>query len=98
CKMSDNDVFARQLLEESKYALELAVTAVDEAKSASHVHSSLLLGFAALEAHINCIVDDFADRGELTVFDRSVLLERDIELKNGDFVLKDTLKIYRLED
>ena len=96
--MSATDEFARQVLEESKFLLELANTASEQTKVNSFAHSSLFLAFAALEAHVNCIVDDFSDRPELSVFDRSIFFEKDMELKDGIFELREKLKIYRLED
>jgi hypothetical protein len=95
--MSDTDKFARLLLEEAKRFLERASREDREAKTA-YLHASLLLSFSALEAHINCISDDFLVRPELSTLERSILAEREIELSSGEFVLKENLKIFRLED
>ncbi len=95
--MSETDEFARLLLEEAKRFLERASCEDHEAKNA-YLHASLLLSFSALEAHINCIADDFLVRPDLSTLERSILGERDIELSSGEFVLKETLKIFRLED
>ena len=88
------DEFARNLLEEAKRYLEKAI----EEKVSAHLHAALMLVFSSLEAHINSISEDFKDRPELCQHERGLLLEKDVRLENGAFVLKHSLKITRLED
>lgn len=57
-----------------------------------------MLGFAALEGHINAIADDFAHRQELSAHEVAFLLEKDIRLENGEFTVKESLKMQRLDD
>jgi hypothetical protein len=38
-----------------------------------YLHAALLLGYCALEAHVNNVAADFADRPELTVLEQSIL-------------------------
>ena len=60
--------------------------------------AALLLGYCALEAHINNVAADFAERSELTILEQSILQERSVDLNNGQFELTNTLKMFRLED
>ena len=88
------DEFARTLLEEAKRYLEKA----SEEKLSAHLHAALILAFSSLEAYINSISYDFKDRPELCLHERGLLLEKDVRLVNGEFVLTEGLKITRLED
>ena len=57
-----------------------------------------MLAFSSLEAHVNSISDDIVERPEMTVHDKSVLLEREVRFEKGEFKLSNTLKMVRLED
>jgi hypothetical protein len=94
----DVDVFALQLLEEAKRFLEKAATAGTDPERDAYVHASLLLAFAAFEAHINSIAEDFMVRSDLPIPDRSVLSEKEFQLDEGKWSLTDRLRMYRLED
>lgn len=93
------DEFATLLLEEAKRFLEKYQTATKVADRAdAYLHASLLLGYCALEAHINNVAEDFADRPEFTVHEQGLLKEREIILRGGQFHLSSSLKMSRLED
>lgn len=94
----DIDVFALQLLEEAKRFLEKAVTADADPERDAYLHASILLAFAAFEAHINSIAEDFLVRSELSIPDRSVLSEKEFLLDEGKWILTENLRMYRLED
>ena len=96
--MVSADEFATGLLEEAKRFLEKARAEGIKEGRAAYLHAALLVGFAALEAHVNCIADDFLVGEDLTTLDRSILAEKDFELKSGEFVTKESLRMYRLED
>lgn len=96
--MTEIDEFASGLLEEAKRFLEKAKNESSQDAKDSYCHASLLLGFSALEAHLNAIADELASWKDLDVLDRSILLEKEYALDNGAFVLKDKLKMYRFED
>jgi hypothetical protein len=90
--------FASDLLEEAKRFLEMADEA-SKAKSGGEnafLHASLLLGFAAFEAHVNAIA--FLARPDLNPHERGLLAEHAVELKDGEFQESSMLKIQRLED
>jgi hypothetical protein len=95
--MNDIDNFASDLLEQAKRFLEIANDCDGDGKAA-HLNAALMLGFCSLEAHVNAIADDFAGRDDLSVHDKSILFEQDVRLTHGEFVLSDSLKIFRLED
>lgn len=90
--------FAAELLEEAKKFLEKSGESKDTAGKRAFLNAALMLGFAAFEAHVNAIADDFLARGDLNLHDRGVLAEHVVELIHGEFKEKDTLKIHRLED
>jgi len=92
------DRFSEDLFEEAKRFLEKAASETTTAGRAAYLHAALNLGFCALEAHINSITSDFELREDLNVLERSILFERDFELRDGAFHLTQRLKIYRPED
>jgi hypothetical protein len=95
--VADIDDFATSLLEEAKRFLEKAQSeAAPEARNA-YLHAAMLLAFCSLEAHINAISDDFSERPEFSIHERSILLELEVRLEDGEFSLGG-LKIFRLED
>jgi len=96
--MTDADVFAAQLLEEAKRYLERTPSAQDQQSKEANLHASLLLAFASLEAHLNSIADDFLVRPDLSPLDRSILAERELVLEDGEWLVTDKLKMYRIED
>jgi hypothetical protein len=95
--LPDIDKFALSLLEESKRFLEKCEDEKDEGGTA-YLHAALLLAFCSLEAHVNSVSDDFLQSPDLSAHDQSILEERDVQLVDGEFVLKKNLKMYRLED
>jgi hypothetical protein len=98
--MAAISAFASDLLEEAKRFLEKAAEAAkakSEGKDA-FLHASLMIGFAAFEAHVNAIADDFLARGDLNPHERGLLDEHAVELNDGEFQEKTLLKIQRLED
>lgn len=96
--MSDIDDFAGQLVEEAKRFLEKGAESSDLIAKAAYLHAALMLAFSGLEAHVNAIADEFSSRAELTVHERAFLLEKDIRLSDGEFVVRNSLKMSRLED
>lgn len=95
--MSDIDDFAANLLEESKRFLEKASEATDVVARNGYLHASLMLAFCSLEAHLNAVASEFSERPEITIHEKGVLLEKDVKLESGKFVLGG-LRISRTED
>lgn len=95
--MADFDQFASSLLEESKRFLEKAVGAEEKTSQDAFLHASLLLAFSSLEAHVNAISGEFSERPEFAVHEKGLLLEREVRLQDGVFVLAG-LRMSRLED
>lgn len=95
--MSDIDEFAINLLEESKRFLEKASESADVVARNAYLHASLMLAFCSLEAHLNAIAFEFSDRPEISVHEKGILLEKDVKLDSGEFVLGG-FRISRLED
>jgi hypothetical protein len=93
------DEFAALLLEEAKRFLEkYGSERREEGPVAAYLHAALLLGYCALEAHMNNIAADFSERREFTVLEKSLLNEKDFALKDGRFQLSKKTKMYRIED
>jgi hypothetical protein len=96
--VSNIDQFASSLLDEAKRFLEKAKDAQGSNAEAPNLHAALMLAFCSLEAHVNAVADEFSSRPELSVHERGVLIERDVQLHDGVFRLTDNLRIWRLED
>jgi hypothetical protein len=96
--VSQIDEFAQNLLEESKRFLEKAKDGDDLVAINAHLHAAIMLAFSSLEAHVNSIGDDFVGRPEMTVHDKSILMEREVRLEKGEYKITSTLKMFRLED
>jgi hypothetical protein len=95
--VAEIDAFATSLLEESKRFFEKASVERDLAAKNAYLHSAQLLGFCSLEAHINAIAEDFINRPELSAHERGILLEKEVHLYGGEFVLGG-LRMCRMED
>ena len=91
------DDFASNLLEEAKRYIELATEEKGGNGEAPYLHAALMLGACGLEAHVNAVCDEMAKRTK-DPHDLAILLEREVRLKDGKYVLENKLKIFRLED
>lgn len=94
--MAQIDRFAIALFEEAKRFLEKAKSEATEEGKIAYLNATLLIGVCALEAHVNAIADEMLMREDLNVLERSILSETEYELQNGEFVLRNRLKMYRL--
>ncbi|MGF7181471.1 hypothetical protein [Tunturiibacter psychrotolerans] len=90
--------FGSDLLEEAKHFLEMARGAKDSDGRKAFLHAALMLGFAAFEAHLNAIADDFLSRADLSPHERGLLAEQAVDLVDGEYKAKNVLKIHRIED
>jgi type II secretory pathway component PulJ len=96
--VTDIDSLASTLLEESKRFLEKAQETQESVAQHAYLHASLSLGFSALEAHINAIIDEQLERTDLSLHERAFLSERKIDLRAGVFVIQDVLQMQRIDD
>ena len=96
--MAEIDLFANQLLEEAKRFFEKGREASDVVAKDANLHAALMLAFCAFEAHINSIGEEFSSGIILSVHEKEMFLERDVRLEDGEFRLKENLRITRLED
>ena len=94
--MPNIDSFSSRLFEEAKRFLEKGKEISGDGQIA-FFHAAILLGFSALEAHVNAIADEQLLRKDLGLHDQSILTEKEVRFKNGSFELGD-LKMYRLQD
>jgi len=97
--MTDIDILATTLLEESKRFLEKAEhsSLMDDARDA-YLHAALNLAFCSLEAHINSMAEDQLLRTDISLHERGILSEQKVEMVAGEFQLQKGLQMYRLED
>jgi hypothetical protein len=96
--VAEIDLFANQLLEEAKRFFEKGREAPDIVTKDANLHAALMLAFCAFEAHVNSIGVEFSSGIILSVHEKGMLLERDVRLEDGEFRLKENLKITKLED
>jgi hypothetical protein len=95
----DIDQFASSLLDEAKRFLERAVDAKGGRGEIPQLHAALMLAVCALEGHVNSVSDEMALRDNLTAHEKGILLEKEVRLSDGNFVVVDnSLRIWRLED
>ena len=95
--MADIDSFATSVFEEAKRFLEKGEGDSDSLPRNAHLHAAMMLAFCSLEAHVNSIAEEFAHRPEFAARKRAILLEKDVRLEDGEFVLRN-FKMFRLED
>lgn len=96
--MAELASFASALLEEAKRFLDKAAEVKTGDGKRAYLHAALMLGFAGFEAHVNAIADDFLSREDLNAHERGLLAEHIVDLVNGEFKEKQSLKVQRLED
>ena len=96
--MQTIDEFASQLLEEAKRFLQRAKEARGGVAESPNLHAALLLAMCSLEAHVNATADAFSNRPELSIHEKGVLSEKEVQLVDGEFKITKGLKISRLED
>lgn len=93
---TEADGFSIRLLDEAKHFLEKAEAASGDEREA-YLHASLMVGFSALESHLNGIADELSSRPTSDLLHKAILLEKDVTIDKGVWkVGRD--KYYRLED
>jgi hypothetical protein len=92
------DQFASTLLDEAKRFLERAKDNNGGSAEAPNLHAALMLAFCSLEAHVNAVADELSQRSDLSIHEKGVLLERDVQLIDGAFQMSPKLRIARMED
>ena len=94
--MPEIDGFATQLLDEARRFLEKAGENAGQAREA-YLHAAICIGFSAFEAHINSIAEETAEWSDVSLLDKSVLLEQELRLRDGEYSLGG-LKMFRLHE
>jgi len=94
--MSTFDEFSSNLLEEAKRFFEIAKESPDLIAKKAYLHASLLLSISSLEAFVNGIAIDFKNVSSLSLHEKAFLVEKQIILKTGEFLITDQLKMSRL--
>lgn len=97
--MINFDFFGEMLFEEAKYYLEIAKAESEgtEEQTAA-LHASLLLSMSALEAYVNAVAEELVSSFELDMYEKALLVEKNIEMNKGILKIGNGLKMYRLID
>ncbi|TAL62221.1 MAG: hypothetical protein EPN85_03230 [Bacteroidetes bacterium] len=96
--MNEFDIFCSNLLEESKRFLEKSKNEKNEDGKKAYQHSCLLLSICSLEAYINGISEEMTLANGFPIHFKGILLEKEIRIDKGEFILSDTLKMSRLTE
>jgi len=96
--MNDFDVFCSELLEEAKRFLEKAKMEKNEYGMIAYQHACLLLAVCSLEAYINGIAEEMCLAPKMPIHVKAFLLEKELRIENGDFIISNSLKMSRLID
>lgn len=93
----DADAFSVRLLEEAKRFLEKSTDAAGNERAA-YLHAALMVGFSALESHVNGIADELSARPQTDLLAKSILLEKSVRLNKGQWELGTRDQYFRLEE
>jgi hypothetical protein len=93
---AEADAFSIRLLDEAKRFLEKGTSALDAERDA-YLHAALIVGFSALESHVNGIADELSARSQTSLLDISLLLEKEVKIEKGQWELGRE-RFFRLED
>ncbi|MEM9833771.1 MAG: hypothetical protein AAF944_24285 [Bacteroidota bacterium] len=85
--MATFDDFSALLLEEAKRFFEKIEETQDSDARTAYMHSAVLIGISALEAYINGISQELINFPKTPIHEKSLLGEKEIELKNGEFII-----------
>lgn len=96
--MSEFEVYSSELLSSSKLFLEEAKADFSKGGKQRKLRAALTHAFFFLEAQLNYVASHFSSSSEFSVIERSLLSERDIALVNGNFILTEKTKFFKLED
>ena len=96
--MTELSGFSRNLLESAKFFLQQGKREKRGARKQACFRASLYHGLAYVEAQVNDIAEHFTANGPFTMHELGMLLEKDIALAQGRFVMRDSLKMARLTD
>lgn len=96
--MNEFDDFCATLLEESKRFLEKAKEEKNENGIEAFQHACLFLAICSLEAYINGIAEEMCMSPKMPIHLQGILLEKEVQLDKGDFILSNRLKMSRLID
>ena len=96
--MSKRDDFSRSLFESSKRELAAARISKVDSDTQAHLRHALMMGFSYLEFQIFEICRHLETADQLSVSERGVLLQREVRLRNGEFIVAPATKYWTLED
>lgn len=96
--MDQFDEYTICLLEESKRFLEKATSETDEIGKQAYLHSSLLLSICFVEAIVNGLINELTKTDIFSLYEISVLCEKELQLDHGEYKITTRLKMQRLLD
>jgi hypothetical protein len=96
--MKEFDQYSDDLLEQSKRFLEIAKRYTDQEAINAYLNAALLISISSLEASVNSLIDDFSKSENFSLLEKSFLNEKELDFKNGVFILSNRLKMSRLTE
>lgn len=96
--MMEFDEYCSNLIEEAKWFYQVGKLEDDDLKKQALLRGAVLIGISALEAYVNGIVDEVSLMNNFGIAEMSLLKEKDMSLIDGEYQLKDNLKMRRLVD
>lgn len=96
--MNEFDKFCSELLEQAKRLLEKSKDEKSNEGKQAYNNASLLMSICSLEAYINGIAEEVCMAVDYPLQLKGALLEKEIRLESGEFIITNSLKMYRLTD
>ena len=96
--MKEFDQYSDDLLEQSKRFLEIAKRYTDQEAINAYLNAALLISISSLEASVNSLIDDFSKSENFSLLEKSFLNEKELDFKNGVFILSNRIKMSRLTE
>ncbi len=97
--MSDFEAYSKELLQSSKlFLIEAKSSNIGTSSGQRLLRASLTHAFFFLESEINYLSGHFKGNRDFDLNERSLLSEKEVQLRKGEFVITDRDKYFRLED
>ena len=92
------DEYAIGLLNKARRFNEKAKQTTDEVASTAFLQTAIIFAVMSLETTLFSISDELCLRNEISLLEKSLLLEKEIQFEDGIFSIAEKLKMSRLSD
>jgi hypothetical protein len=96
--MSEFIKYSQDIMEAAKGFRTQAIVLPEGKLKQAFFRASLLHACSFLESHLNYMAEHFTKSEIFSIHEKGVLLEREVRLENGVFILTNNLKISRITD